>query len=177
MTDMAVPQGPLRVEYDIDTIVSDNGTTLFDLIVDRAAAQLVEQLTKSRDEFYSTIRNRVNAVRNELLREKLEPVIEEALKSSVQRTNTFGGAVGDPTTLTELIIEEGRKQLQSGAGSTSSTRRQDTVLDRIIAEEVNRQLSTELKAAVEAGKSEILDRVRGEAAQIMASAISRMAQA
>lgn len=176
MTDMMTPQGPLRVEYDVDQIVSENGAVLFDLIVDRAAAKLVDRLTQDRD-VYGEFRNRVNAVRNELIREKLEPVVEEAIKTSVQRTNSFGGAVGDPTTLTELIIEEGRKQLTSKAGSSSGMRTSTstTVLDKLIAEAVDRQLTTELRAAVETGKEEILAKVRGEAAKIMSDAVSRIA--
>jgi hypothetical protein len=178
MTDMATPQGPLRVEYDVDQIVADDGTVLFDLIVDRAATKLVDRLTQDRD-VYGEFRNRVNAVRNELIREKLEPVVEEAIKTSVQRTNSFGGAVGDPTTLTELIIEEGRKQLTSKAGSNSGMRTSTstTVLDKLIAEAVDRALTKELRAAVEEGKGTVMAALREKAAEIMAEAIAQVAKA
>lgn len=136
--------------------------------------QLVDRLVKDRD-IYSPLSSTVRNIREELIRQKLEPVIQEALEASIQRTNTYGEACGKTVTLREHIVEESRKILKEVRGD-SYDRNRGTLLQRILREQVDSVFKKELLEEINAAKASTRAAVRNEAATVIAETVQRVAK-
>lgn len=164
----------INLELDLNDPLYEDGTSLRDLIVKRASAQLLEHVQKEGNA-WPTLRGRVEKMRDDEIRAALLPVIGQAVAEAVQPTNTFGEPRGEPVTLRGLIVKEAREQLkQSGRDRRhpSSDRRGATLLEHVIAHEVEGALGKELRAELEAAKADVKVAVREKGAEVIAEAIA-----
>jgi len=145
--------------------------SLYDAIICEAAHRLVEDAKKDGlKEDYRSLTEHVRQLRDEEIRAAVAPEIEAALSKPLRKTNQYGEATGADTTLREMIGEEVRKQLAAPADRYD---RKETVLQRVIKEEVDRALTDELKTALAAGKSEVLAAVRKRGTEVIEEAVRK----
>lgn len=166
----------LATYLDADGEYAGSGpTTLEDIVLDMAAKRLVDTAVRQRDT-YTPLRERVGKVRDEAIRKKIEPMIEDALSAPIRRTNSFGEAVGDETTLRALIADQATTALKvSNTGNPNRFRDQDTTLAKFIREEVDRTLKAELKKALDEAKAQVLARVQEAGGEVIADTLKRAA--
>jgi len=129
------------------------------------AARIAEDL--KRDEGYKTLRQRVMDARDAEVREQVKPVVSAAIESSVQPTNAFGQPVGEPTTLTALIVKEA-KELLSKRGDYG---RGKTLLEQVVADAVDKAIRKELSDVIVDEKAKVVAAVRAKAAELIATAV------
>lgn len=149
------------------------------LIVDLAARELMSQAVgKDRDTWRDVLR-RVNTIRDDIIAEQIRPQVEEALEASITRTNTYGEPTGKTTTLREVIVDEAKKWLTKTGDDFSSSRgprRGETNVQHLIRQEVDKALTTELRAAVQEAQGDVLETVKPKAAEVLTESIERLAQ-
>lgn len=121
-------------------------------IGDLVAEQIVSRLIKDTGR-WSRYCDQVTRVRDEVIRERVMPLIEEALTRPIQKTNTYGEATGQETTLTEVIIGEAQKIMKAPIDSYSRDR--GTLLTKLVADEVKKALSAEIADAVKAARQQV----------------------
>ena len=139
-----------------------HGRTLGDHVVERLVAQV------ARDPEYQALRRRVAQVRTEMIREALAPMLVHALNGPVQRTDGFGQATGEPTTLREMIVAEFRDaiKMKDGFGRT----RTDSPIVKLIRDEISVAFRNELAGVIAAEKEKVVKKVRDSAADMIAKA-------
>lgn len=138
--------------------------TLGDLV----AEKLADKMWNETDRY--SIAKQAMARRDEVIREKVEPIITEALTGTFRLTNTYGEPTGKETTLTALIVDEAKKVIGGGRDNYG---RGSTLAQRIIREEVDAQLKNELSKAVAAEKEKVIAAVRAKAADLIADAVKQ----
>lgn len=144
-------------------------TTLADDVVNRASHLL---LTKVSSDDYRPLRERVADIRDAVIREKVEPLIEEALTKSVQPTDAFGEPKGQPVTLREVIVKTTTEYLRKPKDSYGSSK---NPVQEFIRAEVEHAFKTELNKVVAAAKAEVLAAVKAQAADVITETVARMA--
>lgn len=116
-------------------------------LADVVARQLVERFAKS--DVYGDLVQRVRAIRDEEIRAALAPLLAEALAKPIHPTNSWGEKTGGETTLSEVIVAEARKWMNTktsqGYGSRDSGL---TNLQVMIRDEVRAGFEGEIKAMV-----------------------------
>lgn len=143
------------------------GVTIGEIV----ATKIVEKLTSDTDR-WDDLRSRVTAIRDEEIRAAIAPKVAEAIDTPIQRTNEYGRAVGEPTTLTELIVKAASDYCNKpvdnynrGGGTVLQKHVTDAVqaaFQREIADQVKQvraavgaklgaTVSTEIQKALEAG--------------------------
>jgi hypothetical protein len=130
------------IEYDDDGDARVKGEKTIGHLV---AEQVVTRLINDADR-WTHLRGQVEELRSQMIREALAPVVEQAIKAPLQKTSSWGEPIGEPVTLTTVIIEEVRKYLKEPADSYR--RENGTILQKLIRDEVKRAFETEVKAAV-----------------------------
>lgn len=150
-----------RYDHDAEERVAEPVT-----LGDAVAARITAKLTA--EEHYGVLRNKVVAMRDEEIRAQLAPIVATAIESNVQRTNTYGQAVGEPTTLTTLIIDEVKTYLSRTDGYGD---RATNVLQKTIREAVDKAIRTELAAVIADEKARVVTAVRAKAAELIAQAV------
>jgi hypothetical protein len=121
--------------------------TVGTLVAEQITARLVQ------DKRWPKFEERVTEIRKDVIRELVRPQIEAAIAAPIQKTNTYGEAVGEPTTLREVIVEEARKALNQRPDRYSS--QDGTFLEQAVAKEVKAALSAEIKSAVEQARKSV----------------------
>jgi hypothetical protein len=171
------PYGPLPANYS--QVGEDEWRTepmtLIEAVIATASERLVDHAKRegTKDHF-KTLVERVRAVRDEEIREAVRPLISEALEAPIVPSNTLGERRGEETTMHELIVTEATKQLAKPAG-----RRRDfinpplTILESVIAEQVNAALSKELRGALDEAKAEVIAAVREKGNEVLTEALAR----
>lgn len=166
-------------EIDLNTVVGDvvsfdewgdavveGQTRVADLVADRIADRV------TRNEEYRELKKRVTAIRDEMIREKLQPILDELMQAPIRKTNWMGEPEGDPVTMRELIIEASRDLLTKGDanGRSRSPWITSHIMDqvRILFQQ---ELKADLDAARAALKKEILGRVASDAAATVDEAL------
>lgn len=135
-------------------------------IGDIVAEKLLERLVNSdRGTGYQGLMTQVRDIRAEVIREAVRPQIEDAIAAPVQKTNSYGDAIGEPTTLRDLIVDEARKAVNQPADRYSSEK--GTFLERAVRQAVQEALGTEIKDAVTAARKG----VAGEIGKTVAAAV------
>lgn len=172
------PLGPLPANYS--QVGEDEWRTepmtLLEAVIAQAAERLVDHAKREGvKDPYKTLVERVRNIRDEEIREAVKPIIRAAMQRSVQPTNGLGEPAGEPKTLNELIVDEATKQLTSTAktSTTDFRRRDQTVLEAVIAEQVGAALNKELKTALEGAKAEVLAAVREKGNEVLTEALAR----
>jgi hypothetical protein len=134
---------------------------------DEVVRQIVASITRS--DGYSGIPARLRELRDEEIREQIRPIVAAAVSEPLQRTNEYGRPVGDAKPLTELIVEEVRSYLKRRADNYDRTGR--TVVQKLIADEVDRVVTGELRQAIADEKAKVVAAVRAKAADLIATAV------
>jgi hypothetical protein len=127
-------------DEDGDAVSTGRERTVADLV----AAQIVNQVV--RDARYPNLVDQVTRIRDEEIRAAVKPTIEQAINRPIRKTNYYGEATGEETTLTEVIVEEARKLLEEPADQYR--REQGTVLQQAVRAEVKRAFEAEIADAV-----------------------------
>lgn len=157
------------ITIDLDETLLEGDITAE--VLSRAAVSLADQV--SRDGRNVLIR-RIETIADEEIRDMIKPMLEEAFGSLLQPTDHFGHPKGEPRTLAEVIVEMAQKELKRPSDRHDS--RSETVIQKIIRDEVQRQIGGELKQAVAQGREEVLAAVQAEAAKIIGETVARMAK-
>lgn len=144
--------------------------TLGDLVV----KGIIDQMSANQ-EVWRPLRERVDMIRNEEIREALRPSIEKALEAPLRRTTNYGEPTGPETTLREIIVDEVRSELSKSKASNDSryggTGR--SLIGDIVHAEVERQLAGDLRKAVEDAKTDLVATVRAKGAEVITETIKR----
>lgn len=133
---------------------------------DVVAEKIVDRIIETGDDHWQMLRERVRDIRAEMIREAVRPSIEEAISAPLRKTDGFGEPMGGPTTLKQIIVDEARKMLSKPA--STDYRSSQTVVQKIVAEEVKQAFVAEIKDAVKQAR----EQVAGEIGQQVASAVS-----
>lgn len=190
MSESTIPTPTLRVELDVDRQTGPDGRTLFDEIVDRAAAQLMDRIvagehrTGYHDEgesyWTSAVRERVEKVRTQIIRERLEPLVTDQLERPLKPAQLarYGKDPEAPgrTTLADLV----RAEIQDWLTKSEPTDRYNakaggTKIQQIIRAEIGLQPTKVFTAELEAGKAEVRKALREQGAVLLAQTIERAA--
>ena len=155
-------------EVTLDSIVrqgydGEAGATIADLV----AAQVVQRLASNNQEWYELHRT-VTEIKREVIREAVLPMIEQAITEPIQKTSAYGDPIGEPTTLRSVIVDEARKLLDKRADSYGSSQ---TVLQKIVAEEVKTAFAAEIKDAVAKARASVADEIGKQVASAVAAAM------
>lgn len=164
----------VQVELDLGDVVGsrpygEDGEapiTLLDAIVEQAAAQL---RAKIGDDVKSNLRRRTQQITDEEIRAQVTPLVAKILENPVAPQLS-----GPPVPLAEHIADIVRKELADTTRSGSYDHR-ETVLSKLLKEEVQRALGSELRDEVTAAKGRVLGAMKDKAAEIIAETIERSA--
>jgi hypothetical protein len=144
--------------------------TFADVVAELAAHALVADL-KRDSEHYGGLKRQVAELRVEMIRAALEPTITAALEGSVQPTDRWGEPTGEPTTLRAMVMAEVNRALTKPEHRSGVNRDGETLVQRVIREQVTSVLAKELAEAAAIAKAEVKGAVATSAAQAIAEAV------
>lgn len=155
--------------FDRDGEAVAGPTTVEELVVIAAADRLIErQMARGS----RPLANMIDEVRTEEIRARVVPMVEAALAGPVQRTDTWGAPNGAPTTIPELVAGQVSEYLTRPLpGRRSDDRR--TSLQTFIADEVEKAVTGELRAALDEAKATVRQAVVAQAAEVIQETIAR----
>lgn len=159
----------ILVEIDLGTIAGPE-QDVAGIIVDRASRILLDHNRETTAAFL----DRVAQIAAEEIREAIRPLVAAALMQPIQKTNTYGTPVGEPLPLNEHIIEIAREAMSQPIGRDYD--RKKSLLQTILAEEVERVLRTELQNEIKQAKAEVLAAVHEQGARVITETIERLAR-
>lgn len=151
------------VGYDENSgdLYEKGGVTVAHLV----ASMVVDRLVQDRDRWYEMSRT-VTEIKRDVIREAVLPMVEKAIAEPIQKTSVYGDPIGDPVTLREVIVDEARKLVNKPAEQYS--RSGQTILQKVVAEEVRAAFGEEIKDAVKQAR----EQVAGEIGQQVAAAVA-----
>ncbi|GAA4891132.1 hypothetical protein ACFPM3_20375 [Streptomyces coeruleoprunus] len=168
-------------EITLDTVVGDvirydeDGDAYCDgkaTVADKVAELIKDAVAKTPE--YTSLRERVTSIRTEEIRAAVKPVIQEALKRPIQRTNYYGEATGKETTLSEIIMDEAKKTFTEVRDSYRNKR---PFINEVVQAEVQKAFGTyiqdEVKKAREAVAAELGSKVSATVAQSVLDALTK----
>ncbi len=132
---------------------------------DEVASQIVTRILSDHD-LWPPLRDKVTEVRDEVIREKVTPLIAETFARTLTKTNVYGEATGQTTTLSEVIVAEAKRIMTQPNDSYSRSRR--TVLQEMVADEVKRALGAEIADAVKKAR----ELVSGQIGDMVSAAVA-----
>jgi len=137
-------------------------------LADIVAAQIVDRAVK-REDWYDFIRT-VADVKREAIREAVRPTIEKAIAEPLTKTSAYGDPIGGTTTLREVIVDEARKLLDRKVDNYPAHSNQ-TVLQKVVAEEIQAAFAAEIKDAVAKARASVADEIGKQVASAVAAAM------
>jgi hypothetical protein len=137
--------------------------TLADAIAEKVAADL------RKDNHWPDLKTRVAQIRDEEIREHLRPIVADAVAAPIKRTNVYGEPTGQQVTLIEHIVTEAQAMLNRPVDGSRS----QTLVQKLIREQVDRALVAELRAAVTDEKTKVIAAIRNKAAELLTEAIKQ----
>lgn len=164
-----MPIGPPEYDYETGAPMR-RPETLQDLIVERAAQMLADDVGNDlRGQIRTEVRTRLDAT----LTEKVGGWVTEALASPLRKTTHYGEPTGEAIPISEFVTKVAtdwleKPQRQSGSYGTAETR-----VQKLISEEVNRKLETELRDAVRSARLQVVTAVQTKAGEVLGEAIAR----
>ncbi len=147
---------------------ADHPVSITEAVVAQAAAVLVRQV---RIQVQEQVQGLVAEAHREVVKETVQGWVRERLDKGVQRTNDYGDPTGVPVPLGDIIKVEITRQLQPSSRSAYSNEK--TVLSRVIEEQVNRQLATDLQAAFATARGAMLQAAQDAGAQALRAAVTK----
>ncbi len=161
--------GEQVTQYDEDGVaIQGDQLTLGDLVAQKLADKIYSGLDyEHRHQLAKT----AAAERVKLIRERLEPQVEEALNGAIRKTNNYGEPTGQTTTMRELVIAEITQVI--GAKGDRYSSNQKSLLDTVVNGQVAAALQGELKKAFDAEREKVVAAVRAQAAELVAQAVKQ----
>jgi hypothetical protein len=156
-------------EVTLDTVLHEydgEQTT----VGDQVAFAIMQKLVSDRD-VYPLLRKRVSQIRDEEIRAAVTPLITETLTRPFRQTNGYGEAAGPETTLSALIVAEAKALMTKPADAYS--RSGQTVLGKIVAEEVSRAFKTVVADEVKRAKAEVAAQIGAMVAESVAAGMRK----
>lgn len=160
------------MEYDVDGDISHSTpVTLGQMVARLVADNITQQISReARSEYLKPVRDRLDALADQLVEEKLR----EVMAREIVPTDPYGNAKGEPQTLAELIAKRAEAWLKApetrdGYGS------QRTNFQKLIDTEVGRAWQTEVTKAITEAKAQVQARISKQAADVFAEVIQRAA--
>lgn len=141
--------------------------TLYDMIAEAAARQIVEG---NDSELRRRATKMVEASMTKLIDERLPDVLDEVLGDEIVVTEPWGD-LKFKGTLRELIAKRAQEQLKVPDNSYGRSHR-ETVLSKVVEDQIDRALQKELTEVVTAAKANVLKKLEEKASEIMASTIT-----
>lgn len=152
-------------EYDMEgDYVGTGAKTLGDAVAAQIAADM------KRDESYASLRKRVLDIRNEEIREQIKPNVAKAIEGNIQKTDEWGQAVGNSTTLHALIVKEVNDYLKRKVGDSYRSGSK-TVIEKFVEDAVDKVVKRELAEVIVEEKAKVVAAVRAKAADLIATAV------
>ena len=172
----------ITVELDLDShlrrIVTERdedgepiygNVTLEDLVIEKVAQSVADSLHR---DITRELLTRAISVFEKSLAEKMGGIVTKALEAVTSDTDHYGNVRGEPRTLAERIVEIGRKELVT-TNTRDAYSRNQTVLDKMLADEVRRAIRKDLNAAMQSAQNRVRDSVEAEGARIIRETIER----
>lgn len=153
----------LRLSDVVDETYAGERVTL----ADKVAEKLIEKA--AGDDGWNELNRRIKEIRDEEIRAVVVPLIAEAFKAPIQRTNAYGDPSGDPITLRDLVLAEAKKVLTS---ASSTGYRDEPLARRLVREMVEKELTAQLSAAIKEERAKVVAAVRAKAADLIAKAVA-----
>lgn len=138
-------------------------------IASLVAAQIVDRLAQDRERWYELSRT-VTDIKREVIREAVLPMVEQAIAEPLQKTSAYGDVIGGTTTLREVIVDEARKLLNKRADDYPSNSGK-TILQKIVAEQVQAAFAGEIKDAVKQARASVADEIGKQVASAVTAAM------
>lgn len=136
-------------------------------IVHATSLELVKQLRK---DIAGAVLNEVR----EAITAQVSEVVAETLTNPVQKTTEWGAPVGEAKPLAQLITEQATDALRKPELRDSYSRgAQPTLVQRIIASEIEKAFKTELQAHVKEAQQAAVKAVKASAAEVIGESIDR----
>jgi hypothetical protein len=139
-----------------------HGQTVGHLVAD----MIVDRLVQDRDRWYELNRT-ATEIKREVIREAVRPMVEQAITEPIQKTDGYGGPVGRPTTLREVIVDEARKVVNARDRYDGDR----TLLQKTVAEEVHKAFAAEVKDAVKQAREQVADEIGKQVAVAVTNAM------
>lgn len=152
-----------QVVYDYDGEPSVDRAESFErFVTDRVVDTLAREIKRE-------ISKQVTEVVVSTAKELAEQQVHAVMAGPIQLTDSYGTKRGEAKTLLELVTEEASKIFSKQVDSYS----RKTVLQKIIADEVNTVFTREVSAAMNEAKTKAIEAVRAKAADMLAQEMSR----
>lgn len=164
-----------HIGYDEEGDPIQSPSTVEDVVLGLVADKLVATLFREGYDWRGNLTRRVASIRDEQIAAAVRPDVEAALAGTVQKTNSYGDPVGEPTTMRDLIVARVDEWLKSSDRDSFRNPKGLTKPQAIIAEQVDKVLAKEMKAAVDAAKAEVVAAVQAKGAELLAQTIADMA--
>lgn len=147
--------------------------TMEDAVVDAAARQV---LASAKSDVRELVREAARKQIGESIRAIIEPLIVEALTSSIQPMNSYGEAKGEPVTLREVIVKKATEEFRVPSSRNGSYHPDKaTLIEAVIREEVSKALKRDLVDAIAEARKQVLAAVQEKGAEVIAETITKMA--
>jgi hypothetical protein len=143
--------------------------TIEDVVIDGAVRQFVTGLDR---DVRREVADQIRAIRAEVIREQLTPIVIEALTGPITRTNSYGEAIGTQTTLRDLITTDVQSALKLTPRSQRSGRSSYdmTPATKVMYEEVDRAVQKEIAGIIAQVKDETREAIKSAASEAIAKA-------
>jgi hypothetical protein len=132
-----------------------HGRTLGDAVAHEVYRQLSGAENK---DWWNSLKQQVHEQRAAIIREEVMPIVLEAIRGPIPRTNTYGEVTGQTTTLRELIMEEVKRIVTHKAQSMGSGS-QLTLLQALVRVEVAETFKKDVVTEVAAAKRMVADEI------------------
>jgi hypothetical protein len=145
------------VEYDEDGDTNVVGQVrMADLVAEKVYQGLVA------DSRYKGLKDRVTEIRDEEIRKRVAPLIEQALTRPFRKTTRYGEPTGPEITLNELIVETAQEQFRAPRNNDSYNRSTMPWVDEVVRDLVRAQFKGILEAEVKEAREKLVAAIRGE---------------
>lgn len=162
----AVVGGELRF-YNPETDEHEvRPVTLGDLVAQKVADRIFAAYGR---EDLQSIWKMITRDREKIVRERLEPMLTEAINGEIHETNAYGERLTGrpPITLKEMIVKEAGKALTV----RNRLDQKPSVLEQAVQSAVGAALTKELNEAIGAAKAEMVKAVRVKAAEFLTAEV------
>jgi hypothetical protein len=171
----------IEIQLDLDSQAREDGSTYLDQILDHAARQLLDKVIdkaagESGYEWLSALHKRADAITDEMVRQRVVPIIEDQMENlTFRKRDTYGDPIGPNEGVKGFIEKIVKDELRLTDSGNSFGRRGESTLEKFIKNEIKDSLSKELRASVEAARSQVREALKTEAATIIEKTITGLA--
>lgn len=165
---MEITVNDVKLTDEVEDGEGGRSMTIADLVAEKLADRLVADNTG----YYNTLHQRVDHRINELISDRVAPMIDEAMTKPLRKTNAYGEPIsGTETTMRELIVGAATAWLEKSAAVDSYDRNRQTKAQMLVNEAVGKALTKELSTVIAAEREKVVAAVRAQAADIIARSV------